>query len=105
MGWLDRKDYILWINKLINILGDDTQIILHGTSMGGATVMMISGEVLPINVKAIIEDCGYTSVIDIFNYQISQQMPFTPGFPTVNISSIESKIRAGYSYEEASALD
>lgn len=105
MGWLDRKDYLKWIDVLINKLGNDTQIVLEGTSMGGATVMMISGEELPGNVKAIIEDCGYTSVKDIFSHQIQQQMPFFPSFPTVDISSIECRIRAGYSYEEASAFE
>ena len=34
--------------------------------MGGATVMMVSGGELPTNVKAIVEDCGYTSVWEMF---------------------------------------
>ena len=29
--------------------------------MGSATVLMVSGEKLPSNVKAIVADCGYTS--------------------------------------------
>ena len=32
-----------------------------GVSMGAATVMMTAGEPLPPNVRAIVEDCGYTT--------------------------------------------
>lgn len=105
MGWLDRKDYLKWLDVLIDKLGTETEIVLQGTSMGGATVTSLSGEVLPGNVKAIIEDCGYTSVRDIFRYQIKRQMPLFPVFPTVDLSSRECKLRAGYSYAEASALE
>ena len=44
----------------------NSNIILHGSSMGAATVLMASGDTLPNNIKAIIEDCGYTSVWNIF---------------------------------------
>ena len=36
-------------------------IVLHGSSMGAATVLMASGDELSSNVKAIIEDSGYTT--------------------------------------------
>jgi Prolyl oligopeptidase family. len=103
MGWLDRKDYLKWIDLLIHKLGKDVQIVLQGASMGGATVMMLSGEELPANVKAIIEDCGYTSAKEEFLYQVKRQFPRFPKF-LVNLVSLESKIRAGYGLEEASAL-
>ena len=103
MGWLDKEDVKLWIDHVLGI-DPDAQIILHGVSMGGATVMMTSGEDLPHNVKAIIDDCGYTSVWDEFTdearylFNISQ-------FPILYTASAISKIRAGYSFQEASALE
>ena len=36
-------------------------IVLHCSSMGAATVLMASGDELSSNVKAIIEDSGYTT--------------------------------------------
>ena len=57
MGWLDRLDIISWINWIIE-QDPDAQIVLHGVSMGAATVMMTSGETLPENVKVFVEDCG-----------------------------------------------
>jgi fermentation-respiration switch protein FrsA (DUF1100 family) len=92
---LDLKRFFSHLNKA-GKLGPDTEIVIQGTPMGGATVIMLSGEDLPRNVKAIIEGCGYTSVKDIFSYQIKQQMPLFPTFPTVDISSIECMLRAGY---------
>ncbi len=103
MGWLDKEDVKLWIDYVLG-LDPQAQIVLHGVSMGGATVMMTSGENLPENVKAIIDDCGYTSVWDEFTdearylFHISQ-------FPILYTASFISKIRAGYSFQEASALE
>lgn len=103
-GWPERKDYVKWINKVIEHTGNDSQIVLHGVSMGGATVMMTSGENLPPNVKAIVEDCGYTSVTDELSYQL-KRMYHLPSFPIVQLTSLLTKIRAGYTFNEASALD
>src|SRR5699024_6839140 len=61
-GWPERKDYVKWIHEVLSQNGSKENIILHGVSMGAATVMMTSGEKLPTNVKAIIEDCGYSSI-------------------------------------------
>ena len=49
-GWPERKDYGLWIEKVIERVGDHAQIALFGVSMGAATVMMVSGEDLPAQV-------------------------------------------------------
>ena len=61
-GWPERYDERKWINRLIKENGADSQIVMFGVSMGGATTMMTSGIKLPSQVKAFIEDCGYTSV-------------------------------------------
>jgi uncharacterized protein len=103
-GWLDRKDYLKWIDFVINKLGPDSQIVLHGVSMGGATVLMTSGEQLPENVKAIVSDCAYTSVKDELEYQL-KVMYNLPAFPILNTTSILTKLRAGYFLGEASALE
>lgn len=103
MGWLDRMDLLNWIDHII-ALDPGAQIILHGTSMGGAAVMMTAGEALPENVKGIIEDCGYTSVWDIFADELEYLFGLPP-FPVLHSASIVSKLRAGYSFGEASAVE
>ncbi|GGJ88200.1 alpha/beta hydrolase [Lentibacillus kapialis] len=103
-GWPDRKDYVEWIDRIIEKYGDDTEIILHGVSMGAATVLMTAGEELPDNVKAVIADSPYTSVYDLFSYQMNRMFRL-PSFPILPTTSAVTNIRAGYSLKEASALD
>lgn len=102
MGWDDRLDIISWINYILNE-NPNAEIILHGVSMGAATVLMTSGEEIPSNVKAIVADCGYTSVWDEFAYQLDDLFSL-PEFPILNVSSMVAKIRAGYFLGEASSL-
>ena len=102
MGWPERLDVVDWINTLTE-QDPDAQIILYGVSMGGATVMMVSGEELPGNVKCSVEDCGYSSVWDEFALQL-QEMFGLPTFPVLNAASLVCQIRAGYGFQEASAV-
>lgn len=103
MGWLDKDDIRLWIDWII-ARDPDAEIVLHGISMGAATVMMTSGLDLPGNVKAAVEDCGYTSVWDIFRDEL-KALYHLPSFPVMNMYSIMSKIITGYTPKEASSLD
>ena len=103
MGWKDRLDIISWINFIIKN-NSNSKIVLHGTSMGAATVLMASGENLPSNVKAIIADCAYTSVWDEFSYELETYLNL-PSSYVLNVTNIVTKLKAGYSFKEASALD
>lgn len=103
MGWHDRLDIIDWINYIVKN-NPNSEIALHGTSMGSATVLMVSGENLPSNVKAIVADCGYTSVYDEFSYQLKQLFNL-PAFPIMNFSDVVTHIRAGYCLNDASAIN
>ena len=40
--------------------------------MGAATTMMLAGDTLPQNVKWFVEDCGYTSVWEQFQYVLAK---------------------------------
>ena len=103
MGWLDRKDVIKWIQYIIDF-DQEAEIILHGVSMGGATVMMTAGEDLPEQVKGIVEDCGYTSVWDIFSDEL-RYLFHLPDFPVLYAADAVSRIRAGYGFQNASSIE
>lgn len=102
-GWHERLDYVDWINKIIEEF-DATEIILHGNSMGAATVLMTSGEELPDQVKGIVADSGYSSVKAELQHQL-KHIYNLPSFPLLNVTSIVTKIRAGYTFEEASVVE
>ena len=55
MGWNDRLDVEKWIEVAHGIFQDDF-MVLHGVSMGAATVMMTSGDPLPDYVRCFVED-------------------------------------------------
>lgn len=102
MGWLDKEDIILWIDYLIATYGN-IKIILYGISMGAATVMMVSGEALPSNVRMVIEDCGYTSAWEELSYEL-KHLFHLPSFPALNNANLFTIIRAGYSLRRASSI-
>lgn len=102
-GWHERKDYVKWIDQVLETNGQSEEIVLYGISMGAATVMMTSGESLPTNVKAIIEDCGYSSVNEELAYQLNELFSLPP-FPLIQVTSLMTKIRVGYFFGEADAI-
>ena len=102
MGWKDRNDILSWINKLC-FYNPQCKIILYGTSMGAATMMMTSGEKLPSNVKMCIEDCGYSSVKKQFRMMLNTLKPFIANY-LMSAANVISKMKVGYGFEEASCL-
>lgn len=104
MGYHDAKDLIQWI-KYITLKDKNAEILIHGVSMGGATVMITSSfDEISQNVKVIIEDCGYTSALDQFKFQLNKLFNL-PAFPILNIASLAVKIKAGYFLNEASPIN
>ncbi len=104
MGWLDKNDIRLWIDK-VTALDPDAKIVLHGESMGSATVMMLTGEPLPQNIVCAVSDCGYTSVWDEFmavRNGGTRRQRITPDFV---LATLVCKLRVGYFFKEASSVD
>lgn len=84
MGYWDSQDVICWADYLIAEKQQE-HIILDGVSMGGATVLAASGdEKLPPEVRGIVSDCAYTSIHDIFEYQMGNILKL-PVVPLLNL--------------------
>lgn len=103
MGYHDKNIVISWIDYITNI-NPHSRIVLHGVSMGGATVMLVSGEKLPENVKCIISDCGYSSCKDVFAHVLKHNLGL-PSFPLLNAASIVSEIRGNFRFSKCSPRD
>ncbi|MFA4180543.1 alpha/beta hydrolase [Xylanibacter rodentium] len=106
MGWKDRKDVIKWTEVAEQTFRDSTresQIVVHGVSMGAATTMCVSGEELPRYVTCFVEDCGYTSVWDEFSVQLKEQFGL-PSFPLLPVTSMLCRLKYGWSFGQASPL-
>ena len=99
-GVLDRLDVVDWCKYLVSLYGEDIEIILHGISMGGATVCAASGEAdLPVQVKGIVSDCGFASAKEIWEYQLKGMNWLLPTLE----KKAEKKI--GFNFTDFSALE
>lgn len=106
MGWNDRWDVLRWSEVADGIFADgqSTRQVIHGISMGAATVMALSGEQTPDRVECFVEDCGYSSVKDEFAAQLKDQFGL-PAFPLMTTSSWLCEARYGWSFDEARQID
>ncbi|MCD8365725.1 MAG: alpha/beta hydrolase [Clostridiales bacterium] len=101
-GCLDRHDALKWIRWVTEKVGEDVQILLHGTSMGASTVLMASGLSLPEQVKGIVSDCAFTSPKHVFTH-VLHSMYHLPAFPMIPVSDAVNKRKAGYGLDECNA--
>jgi fermentation-respiration switch protein FrsA (DUF1100 family) len=99
MGWLDRYDILNWINVAYSVFPNDF-MVLHGVSMGAATVMMTSGESLPDYVRCFVEDCGYNSVQGQFANNLKDISPLIPK-DILNSASIVTNRLYGWYFKHA----
>ena len=60
-GFDERLDLVGWVNWILR-RDPEAEILLHGVSMGAATVLMATGGPLPDQVKAAVSDCSYTTI-------------------------------------------
>lgn len=101
-GYMDRLDAMKWIEWMIKEAGEDIQILLHGNSMGGATVCMTSGLDLPDQVKGIVSDCAFTSPKYVFTH-VLRSMYHLPAFPMIQIADRVNRKKAGYGLDDCNS--
>lgn len=101
-GVLDRWDALKWIEIVDREVGGD--ILLHGTSMGGATVLMAAGQPLPPSVKGIVADCAFTSAWDVFEAVLGSTYHM-PAFPILHMANGLAKSYAGYDLAGCNAAE
>lgn len=100
MGLHDAQDIIHWVEV---ILQEDPQaeIVLHGQSMGAATVMIAAGmDSFPQNVFGVIEDCGYTNSYQMMVEQLNYRYNL-PAFPIVPLANFMAEFRTNYDLKDA----
>ena len=99
MGALESQDIYDWANKL----PPDAKIILHGVSMGAATVLMTAAK-NPENLCAVVEDCGYTSAYEMFTAQLGKIFGL-PEYPVMPCANFVCKLKTGVKISDAAPID
>jgi hypothetical protein len=110
-GYAERLDLLGWINYVIR-RDPQAELLLHGVSMGAATVLMATGGPLPHQVKAAVSDCSYTTIEAEMRHVLSafrdQYVPTKLPVPTTLLFSALRQTtlhRAGYDLRDASPLE
>jgi hypothetical protein len=96
--YFESKDMLDWIDYLIERFGEDIEIILHGISMGAATVCQMSDKVPP-QVRAIVSDCAYTSALEQFS-NMAQDAGVKYPEPFLRLFNAMNKRLAGFDLKD-----
>ena len=100
-GIRESEDVALWVKYIAERIPDGS-IVLHGTSLGGATVCFMASMDLP-SVKCIVEDCGFKSI----QWEFECMCKLFAGFvPRLTIRSMErvTKRKLGFDFSTLSPL-
>lgn len=101
MGAMEKLDLLGWMEFLLR-RDPLAEIVLHGVSMGASSCLMASGEATPVNLKAIISDCAFSSFLrqsrDIFHRSR------WPAIPLLLTSGLATRLWAGFSPLQADAV-
>ncbi len=62
-GVYEKYDLRKWINYCLRIYGYNDTILLHGVSMGAATIIQAAGLGLPENVKLLVCDSPFSTIL------------------------------------------
>ncbi len=104
-GYYEQDDCMQWLRYMKEKFGKDIRIILHGVSMGCATVCMMSGrDDLPENVKFTVADCGFTKADDFFVWKIDKLGLKYPDIITKGIF-LAHRINHGMKLSDISPVD
>lgn len=75
LGVLEKYDCLDWVEWAQNRFGDKNPIFLMGVSMGASVAMMSSNLGLPKSVRGIIDDCGFTSTMEMIDVNCKSHLP------------------------------
>ncbi len=102
MGAKEARDVADWTKRITEI-DPEARIVLHGVSMGAATVMLAAGQDLPRNVTALVEDSGYADAKEIFALELEKLLSL-PAAPILDAADLVCEERAGFTLSEAAPV-
>ncbi|MDD3842055.1 MAG: alpha/beta fold hydrolase [Candidatus Izemoplasmatales bacterium] len=84
-GHYERYDLKRWIQYILRTHGATDNILLHGVSMGAATVLLSTGMELPTNVKMVVADSPFTNGLSLLSRSLKPRILniFIPGISAI----------------------
>lgn len=88
-GYEEQKDVLDWCKKLIEVYGETVEILLHGVSVGAATVCCMSGsEELPTQVIGGISDSAFETLMMQMRHLLNTQTQLPVEFTLMMLNMI-----------------
>jgi fermentation-respiration switch protein FrsA (DUF1100 family) len=104
MGYDDSFDLLRWIDWVLE-KDPAARIILHGISMGAATVLMTTGYNLPKQVVAAVSDSSYTSAVDVLTFAYKKEdAAVVPAPVMLEALRAIALVQAGYDIRKAAPI-
>lgn len=102
MGGKESAEIAVWAQK-IKEKYPEADIVLHGVSMGAATVLMAGARDDVPGIRAVIEDCGYTSAYEMFANQLGVIFNL-PEIPIMTCVDVVSGLKTGVKVSDAAPI-
>jgi fermentation-respiration switch protein FrsA (DUF1100 family) len=102
MGVKESEEVARWAAQ-IKAYDPEAEIVLHGVSMGAATVLLAAAREDMPGLVAVIEDCGYTSAYEMFANQLGVIFGL-PEFPIMPCVDVVSGFKTGAKVSAAAPL-
>lgn len=102
MGCKESEEVALWTQEIAE-RHPGAEIVLHGVSMGSATVLMAAARADAANIVAVVEDCGYSSAYEMFGAQLGVIFGL-PSFPIMDFVDVVSGLKTGAKISEAAPI-
>ncbi len=102
-GLKESEDCMNWLKFMRKEFGEDIEVILHGVSMGAATVMLMSGRMLPNNVVFAVADCGYSTLKEQLLHNFSGSN--LPAPAAYFMYKTAAKLQAGFDPDECNPIE
>lgn len=101
-GYYEVKDLSLWVNLMIEKLGYNSIIGIHGHSMGAATALLYSVEGRG-KVRFIISEAGYSDAAELLKSKLHKHR--IPVFPFYQLTCQKIKYKCGFRIKELCPID
>jgi fermentation-respiration switch protein FrsA (DUF1100 family) len=100
-GYFEKYDLDACVDWVINKIGQDAYIGVHGESMGAGTALQHCG--ISNRVSFYIADCPYSDLKQLFRVRLKEDFKM-PGFPILYTSSLLSKLKYKFLYKDISPI-
>ncbi|MGC9348756.1 MAG: alpha/beta hydrolase [Anaerolineae bacterium] len=100
-GFYEKEDMRAWVDYLQGVYGSEMLIGTHGESMGAAIALQHA--IGDPRIAFVVADCAFASARDEIAHRLGEDYGLPP-FPLIPLSSLITKLRTGFAYEDAAPI-